>query len=780
MIRIFPIRHHSPASSLLLHRVIEQVQPKIILVEGPSDAQHLIEIITDAETLPPVAILAYAFTDAQDAAKPHYLLYPFADYSPEYVALTQAKCLGAEARFVDIPSTVALNWYEGVEQMVSYGDLFETLATRSGHRSFEEFWEAAFENGGLDAEPFIASILDYAHLLRDRAEANPSPQFQKDRYREHVMAQHITAVLEEGYQPEDILLVCGAFHAAAFQTLTSHPPLPKGEGEQILPSPIGRGAGGEGFLLPLSFQEEGGFPSESFGGEFPDPIATELTVIPYSYPRLSEQSGYGAGNRAPMYYQKVYEHNGDFGQASQEMLVTFMNRLHFQGHTVSLANVIEANRLAKVLAAMRDKRAPGLEEVRESLTACLLHGETTLIDEFLWDLLIGRSVGKVSSKIGKSSLQQEFYREVGLRKIPVNDSPQDFILHLTNATEIGTSIFLHRLRISEIPFVRNTATVASAYDYLSQTREKWEVQWTPAVDAALVEQSMLGNSLAEVCTRLLNQKLSAAQNTRDAAEVLLEIAVCDVIGLLPQALRACDALASEDSDVVSLSKACQNLQALLAYGSSRKMPPEEIERMLTHAFNRAVLLLPAASSVSDDGVEALCTALKILSDLAMRAPLVNAELFAEMVADLMDSYTAHPKIAGLAASIAYQAQNVTDDQVLVSLNQRLSAGNSALNGAWFLDGFLSLTRLVLVNNLTLVTLLDAFVQAIHPDEFLVALPVLRRAFTDLSASERNYFLENLGTVHHINQTAAVQEVIRADAETLQDLDDVSQALDDLF
>lgn len=750
MIHIFPVRHHSPAASLLLHTLIRQVQPKLILIEGPSDANHLINILTDAETEPPVAILAYAFTENQDAATPRYLLYPFASYSPEYVSLTLAKRLNIEARFVDIPSTTALQWYEGYEQMVSYGNLFETLASRSGHRSFEEFWEASFENGGMDTDSFIAAILDYARLLRSKAEETPSQEFQKDLFREQVMAQHIATAIDEGFEPQDILFVCGAFHAAAFTDNNKgvRYPVPNNKAHSSVP-----------------LQEN---------------ITTELTIIPYSYPRLSEQFGYGAGNRAPLYYQKVYEHDGDFSQASLEMLVTFMNHLHFQGHSVSLANVIEANRLAKVLASMRDKRAPGLEEVREALTACLLHGETTLIDKFLWDLLIGRAVGKVSSKIGKTSLQQEFYREVNYRKIPLNDSAQDFILHLTNATEIGTSIFLHRLRISQIPFAQNKGTVASAYDYLSQTREKWEVQWTPSVDTTLVEKSMLGNSLTEVCMRLLKQKLSVAQNARDAAEVLLEIAVCDVKDLLQFALQTCDALASEDSDFVSLSKACQNLQALLAYGSSRQMLPEDIETMLTHAFNRAVLLLPAASAVSDDGVEALCTGLKILSDLATRSPLVNKDLFAETVLDVVESYTAHPKVAGLAASIAYQSKTLTDEQLMTSLNQRLSGGNSTLNGAWFLDGFLSLTKLVLVNNLTLVTLLDTFVQAIRPDEFMVALPLLRRAFSDLSSAELNYFLENLGSVHHIVRTEVVKDIVQADDEALQDLSDVSQALDDLF
>jgi hypothetical protein len=58
-ISVFPVRHHSPASSLLICEFIKNINPKLILIEGPSDANHLLDILTDAETEPPVAILAY-------------------------------------------------------------------------------------------------------------------------------------------------------------------------------------------------------------------------------------------------------------------------------------------------------------------------------------------------------------------------------------------------------------------------------------------------------------------------------------------------------------------------------------------------------------------------------------------------------------------------------------------------------------------------------------------------------------------------------------------------
>ncbi len=740
-IHIFPVRHHSPASSLLISEFISSIKPKLILIEGPSDANQFIGILTDAETDPPVAILAYYFPEGE-LEEPRYIMYPFASYSPEYVALKQAQALKIKAQFVDIPSSISIQFYDRYEQMIGYEEFFNELVSRSGYRSFEEFWEASFESGQMDVEGFSQSMLEFARTLRVKNEEHPTENYKKDVLREHFMAEEIKKCVAEGYKPEEILLVCGAFHAAAFAA------------ETVAPSYA--------------------------TAELPPEIKTELTVIPYSYPRLSEQSGYGAGNRAPMYYEKVYEHQGNFTKASLEAMVTFMNHLHFQGYGVSLANVIEANRLAKVLAHMRDKTAPGLEEIREALTACLLHGSSEVVDKFLWNILIGRSVGKVSSKIGKTALQQEFYREINQHKLPLTDSLQEFILHLTNKTEISTSIFLHRLRICQIPFAENKETVASAYDYLASVREKWQTQWTPAVDANLVEKSMLGNSLLEVCARALSGKLKAAQNAQEAAEILLEITICDVKQLLQNALDVCDFLSVEDDDFLSLARACQNLQALASYGSSRDLQSEDFTDMLTRTFNRAVLLIPSACQVSDDAVEQVCLGLTILSDLCSRAPVVNKDLFYSTIKEVIDSYTAHPKAAGLAASIAHFSKTIVAEELLICMNQRLSGGNPPLNGAWFLDGFLSLNKIVLVRNLTIVKILDSFIQSIRPDDFVTTLPVLRRAFSELTKSELNYFIEHLSSVYKIVEPKVVKEEIEGQAEKLKDLAEVSQALDDLF
>ena len=58
----FPIRHHSPVCAWHLEKTIEAYKPDCILVEGPENANELLEVLTDPETKAPVAFY-YACRD---------------------------------------------------------------------------------------------------------------------------------------------------------------------------------------------------------------------------------------------------------------------------------------------------------------------------------------------------------------------------------------------------------------------------------------------------------------------------------------------------------------------------------------------------------------------------------------------------------------------------------------------------------------------------------------------------------------------------------------------
>ena len=86
----FPVRHHSPACSYHLLQTIRHYQPDCILVEGPQNADRLIPVLTDENTVLPVAFY-YFYKDSgkyvSDDADDYKCYYPFLATSPEYNAL---------------------------------------------------------------------------------------------------------------------------------------------------------------------------------------------------------------------------------------------------------------------------------------------------------------------------------------------------------------------------------------------------------------------------------------------------------------------------------------------------------------------------------------------------------------------------------------------------------------------------------------------------------------------------------------------------------------------
>ncbi len=105
--RVFGVRHLSPAAAHHLEDVLDALKPTAVLVEGPADASDQIKHLVHKETKPPLAVLAYT------KSRPvRTILYPLAEYSPEWVALTWGVRHKADTRFIDLPASVFLQLHD--------------------------------------------------------------------------------------------------------------------------------------------------------------------------------------------------------------------------------------------------------------------------------------------------------------------------------------------------------------------------------------------------------------------------------------------------------------------------------------------------------------------------------------------------------------------------------------------------------------------------------------------------------------------------------------------
>ncbi len=804
-VTIFPVRHHSPAASLHVQEVILKQRPKIILIEGPSDATNLIPLLVAEGTEPPVAVLCYfpAGRNGSQAEEEHKgpssLVSPFCAYSPEYVAIRAGQKIGSVLRFCDIPAGAMLEWRTqdtlcqmptgqqvpsgqapgsdeaATKQQINAPPLEAQLATLAEYfdrRDSNEFWDTYFEMSAHalnDAAGFSQQMHAYGDLVRDWYEQDEPPMvagaaapaeapdapastsdtpvlggrtIDFDRFREAFMRTEIRRALAEGYQPHEILVVCGAAHASALRLDQADPAW-----------------------------------DEARANEAKSAKAATLTLIPYSYTRLSEQSGYGAGNRAPAYYQVVWDNKGDFGAATRRFLLMAMNTLHAKGHIISLADAIEAERLAWTLAAIREKPAPGLEELDDAARACFGRGALDT-SSVLRPLLIGDALGKLSSKVEHTPLQQDFHDSIRRLHIQLSDAPKDLPrLHLHEPLDLKRSIFLHRLQVASVPFAtlkrsgraefqqgspytQGVGTDNLNFEHLQNMMEIWQVQWTPHTDIRLIELSIEGDRLRDVCLRLLRRELGAAQDIGSVTKVLLRAVLANMPELYQRILWRCDEAVAEGSDLLALAQAGHNLHQLAQYGSTRKLDPALLTSLLERVYTRAALLLPAGAIVGDDEAANVIKALKLLHETSSRRSDLDATLLNErlaLVADVEGQFEdrqtgkVHPTIAGLAATLLLTRHAISVDDLAGLLGRRLSGAEEPQDGAQFLEGLLALNRAVLLRDRAIVGWLNHYLQALDSKTFLHTLPILRRAMSELSKAELGVLLTSLAAILGIKE-----------------------------
>ncbi len=216
-VRLFGIRHLSPAGAFHAERIIEELRPDCLLLELPADTRQLLPALLDPETIPPVAIVSWGGASGEAS------VLPLAGFSPELRALKRAAGLGAEIRFIDLPSGIYLSMPED-------SDRYENQT------AFDGDWETGFEHGDTDA------YLDGIRTLSEAAAGIAGGALSD--LRERHMRREIERAASDGFRR--ILVVAGAFHLARLAGTA-----PAGD----IPTPLPPDA--ECVLIPYSYDRLG-------------------------------------------------------------------------------------------------------------------------------------------------------------------------------------------------------------------------------------------------------------------------------------------------------------------------------------------------------------------------------------------------------------------------------------------------------------------------------------------------------------------------------------------
>ena len=676
-VSIFPIRHHGPGSARSLEHALSQLNPDVVRVEGPSDADSVLPFLAQADLTPPVALLGYVNDDPSRAA-----FWPFAVFSPEFVALRWAARAGAVARFVDLPAGVVLAGERDAPEDELRDDPLGVLAQAAGFADFERWWESLVEARGDEFDVF-AAVNEAMRAVRADALGPVGWEAQREAF----MRQGIRAALKEGFAR--VAVVCGAWHAPALD-VTAFP------------------VKGDVALLR-------GLPKAK----------VTLTWVPWTHGRLSVASGYGAGVRSPGYYEHLFTSRGAVAER----------------WFARVARLLRAERLeaSNALAALRGRALPGLEELNEAaLSVFGWDGDLPLrlIEE---RLVVGEALGVVPDGVPTVPLARDVARQQKSLRLKVLPEELDLELDLRSDNDLARSVLFHRLNLLGVPWAKHRGSGG-----LGTFREGWQLRWRPEFSVRLVEASRLGQTVRDAATASALEAARGAGTLAELTGLLEVLRLADLPGALPVTLAALDERSALGADVPDVLRALPPLARLARYGDVRgrgaagagggEVAPLETFRAL---LTRAAVGLPLAGvGLGDDAAAGVRDAVRG-ADAAVRL-LDDPDVTGEWRAALRraaDREDAHPLLLGDALRRLRDAGVLDAGQIEARLGSALSDPSPLAVTAW-LDGFLGDTGALLVHDAGLLALVDGWLSALDAEVFQSVLPLLRRVFARFEAPER--------------------------------------------
>ncbi|HLK79855.1 MAG TPA: DUF5682 family protein [Streptosporangiaceae bacterium] len=678
LIELYGIRHHGPGSARSLRTALAGLEPDVVLIEGPPEADGLVALAGDPEMRPPVALLAYVPGEPQRAA-----FWPFAVFSPEWQAISYAAGAGVPVRFCDLPAAHQLTMAGGGRDKART-DPVSDLAAAAGYDDPERWWEDVVEH--VPGTGVFAALAEAIGFLRAGDEPDP-----RDAVREAYMRKVVRRTVKDGYQR--IAVVCGAWHVPALADLPS--------------------AAGDDRLLR-------GLPK----------VKATVTWVPWTYGRLAYASGYGAGIRSPGWYDHLFS---SAGQPLERWLARCAAVLREQGVPASSAHVIESVRLAEALAALRGRPLAGLEEVTESARAVLCEGSDLLTGLIQRRLVVGERLGAVPAATPMVPLQRDLHDQQRSLRLRAEAEPRDYDLDLRKPNDLARSHLLHRLTLLG---VRWGIPQQGRARNLGTFRESWQLAWRPELDLALIEASMWGSTVRAAAVQRARSAAAEAGALEDLTGLVERCLLASLDDALPDALAAVRERAALEGNVTQLMAALPALVRAARYGDVRGTDTGRLGAVAVEMITRICAGLPAAVTSLDEAaerdmrarVDAVHSAIGLLADTGSRARWLDT--LARVVS------RCPPLLSGRLTRLLLDAERLTRDDVAIRMSRELSAAAPAAAAAGWAEGFLAGSGLLLLHDDKLLGLADGWLAGLSAEAFAVVLPALRRTFGEFAPPER--------------------------------------------
>ncbi|WP_346138244.1 DUF5682 family protein [Streptomyces coeruleofuscus] len=756
------VRHHGPGSARAVRAALEEARPRVVLIEGPPEADALIPLAADEEMRPPVALLAHAVDEPGRSA-----FWPLAEFSPEWVAIRWALEHDVPARFIDLPATHTLAWGRQEDEAGAEGespldaetadsegdsgsdpcpgpadlriDPLGMLAETAGYDDPERWWEDVVEHRGVGKGDALAPFTVLEEAMGALRETYGSGGHDRDLVREAYMRIQVRAAQREF--EDGVAVVCGAWHVPALRrkaTVAADKALLKG--------------------LPK--------------------VKTDMTWVPWTHRRLSRISGYGAGIDSPGWYGHLFSAPD---RPVERWMTKVAGLLRAEDRLVSSAHVIEAVRLAETLAAMRGRPLPGLSETTDAVRAVMCEGSDVPLALVQDRLIVGDVLGEVPASAPAVPLQRDLARLQRRLRLKPEALERELELDLRKETDAARSRLLHRLRLLGVAWGEPAASRGSTGTF----RETWRLHWEPELSVRVAEAGVWGTTVLSAATAKAEADAVAARGLADVTALAERCLLAELPDALPTVMRILADRAALDSDVGQLAQALPALVRSLRYGDVRGTDTGALGEVAAGLAERIFVGLPPACAALDaDGaeemrrhVDAVHGAVGLLGDAPAAGQGHLRARWQSVLRVLCGRDTVPGVIRGRAVRLLLDDGELAQDEAARLMGLVLSPGTPPADAAAWIEGFVgggSGGGMLLVHDERLLGLVDAWLTGVPAEAFTDVLPLLRRTFSAYEPGVRRTLGELVrrgpgagsgvaGTGSGIPGFAAELDMVRADA-----------------
>jgi hypothetical protein len=725
-VTILGIRHHSPACARLVRRAIERERPAVVLIEGPGDFNARMAELLLEHTLP---VALYSYANAGES--PAQCWFPFLDYSPEWVALRHGHAAGALVRFIDLPHWQYRTISDARERMrddrtaprrARYGEVVQRLCQRFGCDGGNALWDHLFEVE-LDDDTLRQRLDLYFDELR-----GDDPGTPQDQARELQMARWVAwAQAQRGASSGDVLVVCGGWHKRAIETLW---PTQQVEEEPVTPPPN-------------------------------DVRAAGCYLVPYEFRQVDSLAGYWSGMQSPMFYQWVWQHG--LRQAGERALRAIVKRLRAKDVALSTAELVGLRHAQQGLANLRGRDVPLRGDILDALQSTVikeaLEAPPPWVEQGLLGsqhhpalrealiALTGEGGGQLHADTPLPPLVHDVSQRMRQCDIEPHATRQTLVLDRRGDADLPRAHLLWQLQVIGVEGVQLTATRApNAARSLPATlafEEHWSLtrddHWFPN----LIEAAAYGATLESAARQRLAEEVRQSQaDVARAAQALLKAVRCGLYDMGEELGRQLEAAIPQAHDLAALAGAAHALLDVVRAGFWGNDTRALLERALAVLAARMLLLLEGRQGSQGAQMEADVAAVREFdSMLQLRlegaAGLQRDVLLATLLRLAHAVTLTPPALRGAALGVAYAHEALGDsDGSAARILALVRAVPPRDQLGDFLYGLFSCARALATSTDALMGAVHEALESMSSEDFLVALPQLRSAFTWFPPRER--------------------------------------------